>query len=168
MPMFTLGEAARHCGVPKSTISRAIKAGRLSAGRDDKGSYSIDPAELFRVYPMKSEATGAATPATEVAQGGVVHGATPILDPDATELRIRNAQLEEQINGLRAILEMERERAEREKQRAEEARQRAEEIKVERESWKAQAERLALAPPAAVTVPPAEPRRGWWPFRRSA
>jgi hypothetical protein len=136
VPMLTLGEAARHCGVPKSTISRAIKAGRLSAGRDEKGSYSIDPAELFRVYPMK--AAVAATPATESAGGGVAHDATP----DATEIRIRNAQLEEQIKGLQAIVEMERQRSEHE-------RQRAEDLKAERDKWAEQAARLALPAPRA-------------------
>jgi hypothetical protein len=134
--MLTLGEAARHCGVPKSTISRAIKAGRLSAGRDEKGSYSIDPAELFRVYPMKSEEKVAATPATGGAEGGAAHDATP----DTTEIRIRNAQLEEQIKGLQTIIEMERQRSEHE-------RQRAEDLKAERDKWAEQAARLALPAP---------------------
>jgi len=30
---FTLGEAARQCGVAKGTISKAIKTGKLSATR---------------------------------------------------------------------------------------------------------------------------------------
>jgi len=49
--MFSMGEAARQAGVSKATIHRHIKAGKLSAVRKDDGSYSIDPAELFRVYP---------------------------------------------------------------------------------------------------------------------
>jgi excisionase family DNA binding protein len=136
VPMLTLGEAARHCGVPKSTISRAIKAGRLSASRDEKGSYAIDPAELFRVYPIKAEEKVAATPATSGAEGGAAHDATP----DATEIRIRNAQLEEQIKGLQTIIEMERQRSEHE-------RQRAEDLKAERDKWAEQAARLALPSP---------------------
>ena len=51
--MFTLGEAAREVGMAKSAISRAIKTGRLSATRQEDGSYAIDPAELFRVYPLE-------------------------------------------------------------------------------------------------------------------
>ena len=50
-PMLTLGEAAREVGMAKSAISRAIKTGRISATRQEDGSYAIDPAELFRVYP---------------------------------------------------------------------------------------------------------------------
>lgn len=48
--MFTLGEAAKKVGKSKTTLTRAIDAGRLSARRKDDGSYEIDPAELFRVY----------------------------------------------------------------------------------------------------------------------
>ena len=68
----TLGEAARLTGLGKTTIARAIKAGRLSATRTDLGSYSIDAAELHRVYPLPAPATGTtvdvtgeATPNTE-------------------------------------------------------------------------------------------------------
>jgi hypothetical protein len=48
---YTLGTAARATGLSKSTIHRAIKAGRVSAGRSDTGDYAIDPAELHRVFP---------------------------------------------------------------------------------------------------------------------
>ncbi len=48
---LSLREAADEAAVSKSTILRAIRAGRLSAGRTDDGGYAIDPAELFRVYP---------------------------------------------------------------------------------------------------------------------
>jgi hypothetical protein len=69
----TLGSAAKATGVSKSTLSRAIKAGRISASRSDAGAYEIDPAELHRVFPPISEephetptmarhATGNATP----------------------------------------------------------------------------------------------------------
>jgi len=47
----TLGMAARATGLSKSTIYRAIKSGRISAGRSDTGDYAIDPAELHRVFP---------------------------------------------------------------------------------------------------------------------
>jgi excisionase family DNA binding protein len=47
---YTLGEAAKRTGLSKPTIQRAIKSGKLSALRNDDGSYSIDPAEVERVY----------------------------------------------------------------------------------------------------------------------
>jgi excisionase family DNA binding protein len=45
---FTLGEAARQCGVAKGTISKAIKTGKLSATRREDGSWKIDNGEIAR------------------------------------------------------------------------------------------------------------------------
>src|SRR5215213_11959580 len=39
----------------KTTLTHAIKAGRLSASRREDGSYEIDPAELTRVYSIRTE-----------------------------------------------------------------------------------------------------------------
>jgi hypothetical protein len=48
---FTLGTAAKACGINKSTILKAIKTGRLSGTRTDDGNWSIEPVALFRVFP---------------------------------------------------------------------------------------------------------------------
>jgi hypothetical protein len=49
---FTLGTASQATGCAKSTILRAIRAGRISAVRaDDLGQWQIEPVELFRVFP---------------------------------------------------------------------------------------------------------------------
>ena len=50
--MYSLAQAAKATGKSKPTIARAIKAGRLSATRADDGSYTIDPAELARVFSL--------------------------------------------------------------------------------------------------------------------
>lgn len=50
---FSANQAADETGKSLSTITRAIKNGKLSAQKNDDGSYSIDAAELFRVYPKK-------------------------------------------------------------------------------------------------------------------
>lgn len=50
---MSLNQAAKTCGRAKSTILEAIKSGRLSAPKDDKGRYEIDPSELHRVFPFK-------------------------------------------------------------------------------------------------------------------
>lgn len=47
---FSIGQAAIETGKPKSTISRAIKTGRLSAAKNGN-RYDIDAAELFRAFP---------------------------------------------------------------------------------------------------------------------
>ena len=53
METLTLNEAAKLCGRAKSTLSKALKSGKLSyISRDENtGAYSIDPAEVLRVYP---------------------------------------------------------------------------------------------------------------------
>jgi predicted site-specific integrase-resolvase len=48
--MYNLASAAAATGVNRSTVLRAIKAGRLSAQRDEQGGWQIDPAELHRVF----------------------------------------------------------------------------------------------------------------------
>ena len=53
---LTLGKAAKEAGISKPSLSVAIKKGKLSAHKNEKGHYEIDPAELFRVYPPKSKA----------------------------------------------------------------------------------------------------------------
>lgn len=134
MAGLSLREAAQQAGTSKSTILRAIQKGRLSASRTEDGGYSIDPAELFRVYPRKGDTV--APQRTEEQSAG--QDATP----NAT---LRNVQLEAEISTLKALLENER--------------QRAEELREERDRWAAQAERLTLAPPVKEAA-----RRRWWPF----
>jgi excisionase family DNA binding protein len=56
MKQMTLTEAAKASGKSKSTIFRAVKSGKLSATRDGE-EYRIDPAELFRVFPVEPSDT---------------------------------------------------------------------------------------------------------------
>jgi len=55
---LTLGKAAKEVGISKPSLSAAIKKGKVSAHKNEKGHYEIDPAELFRVYPPKSKSNG--------------------------------------------------------------------------------------------------------------
>jgi len=127
MTTFSLRQAAQEAGTSKSTILRAIQSGRLSATRTDDGGYSIDPAELFRVYPPKSVA---ADPEADRSAGQNAIAVAPL---NSTEMLVRHAQLEAAVSGLQAILEAERKRGE--------------ELRTERDRWAAQAERLALPAP---------------------
>jgi excisionase family DNA binding protein len=146
MAALSLREAAEQTGTSKSTIFRAIRAGRLSADRDQDGNFAIDPAELFRVYPPKSEEV-ALTRSESRVEG---QDASAF---DTVELRVRNAELEGQIKALRLLLET--------------AQKREEDLKSERDRWAAQAERLVLTAPQPVAQQQPQ-QRGWWPFRRSA
>ena len=49
---MTLNEAAKSCSKAKGTVLKAIKEGRLSAPKDARGRYEIDPSELHRVFPL--------------------------------------------------------------------------------------------------------------------
>ncbi len=51
---LTLNQAAKACGRSKSTLLDAIRSGRMSAPKDDRGRYAIDPAELHRAFPFQA------------------------------------------------------------------------------------------------------------------
>ena len=48
---YTAGQAAKAAGISKATITRALKSGKISGVKDDSGAWTIDPAELHRVFP---------------------------------------------------------------------------------------------------------------------
>ena len=48
---YSAGKAAIEVGKTKSTITKAIASGKLSAIKNASGAWEIDAAELFRVYP---------------------------------------------------------------------------------------------------------------------
>ena len=53
---YTLGQAAKATGMSKSTILRAIKGSKISATKGEaNGEWTIDPAELHRIYPPVAE-----------------------------------------------------------------------------------------------------------------
>ena len=68
--MYSLGQAARAAGKAKSTISRDVKTGRISATRNPDGSLVIDPAELHRVYPAVLHSNGGDVRAKQSGTGG--------------------------------------------------------------------------------------------------
>lgn len=53
--LLTLGQSAKATGKSKPTLSKAIKAGRLTGHKKANGEYEIEPSELFRVYPKYEE-----------------------------------------------------------------------------------------------------------------
>lgn len=52
---LTLGQAAEMCGWSKGAISKAIKSGKMSAYKKTKAGFQLDPAEVLRVFPKKTE-----------------------------------------------------------------------------------------------------------------
>jgi excisionase family DNA binding protein len=139
---LSLGQAAKIAGVGKTTLTRAIKGGRLSAERLPDGSYRIDPAELARAYELSLE-----TPATGSATSDVVHRATPARDRDETPVTpnatARLAALEAEIAGLREMLR----RADRQ----------ADDLRGERDQWRDQAQTAQR-----MLSDQRGERRSWW------
>ena len=54
---YSLSQAAEAVGMNRSSILRAIKAGKISATRDEHDQWQIEPAELHRVYPAPASTT---------------------------------------------------------------------------------------------------------------
>ena len=52
---LTLGQAAEMCGWSKGAISKAIKSGKLSVHEKTKAGFQLDPSEVLRVFPKKTE-----------------------------------------------------------------------------------------------------------------
>ena len=85
---YSLATAATACGVNKSTLLRAIQAGKVSAVKDEHGSWVIEPAEVHRVYPPVAERTDR----TEAPQQYA---------PDTQRAEL----LEQRINDLKVVVE---------------------------------------------------------------
>ena len=117
LPYFTLGEAAKQAGVSKPTLSKAIKTGRLSAERQPDGSYRIQPAELFRVYPPETHGNGLARSEFDEREtgndnrlvGDEVAGLRERLALLTVEREREREQLTDQIEDLRRRLDAEAE-----------------------------------------------------------
>lgn len=79
--MHTLRAAAKAVGRDRTTLTRAIRSGKLSASRDEvTGAWLIEPAELHRLYPP-ADVPGAA--------GGDAQARTP----DERDIMIRELQV---------------------------------------------------------------------------
>lgn len=87
--MYTLGQAAKATGKSKSTISIAIKNGKISAAPQGNGSYLIDPSELHRVYPPAPVREGSNENELDELQPPVFSNRTGELEAEAQRLRER-------------------------------------------------------------------------------
>jgi hypothetical protein len=96
---YTLGEAARAVGKSKMTISRAIAAGKISAARNPDGTYSIEPAELHRVFAH-------VTPESSLGSAALMSRETGAVTAVLRELRDRLADKDAVIDDLRRRLDL--------------------------------------------------------------
>jgi excisionase family DNA binding protein len=131
---LTIGEAAQQTGKSKSTLSRAIKQGKISASRNDDGSFSIAESELFRFYKRVWSATVEAAKNT-TNDADATPKATPEKDIEIATLRAELHAARDKIDDLK---------------------RQADEIREDRDAWKHQASRLLAAPPQQ------EQKKGFW------
>lgn len=108
--VYTLGEAAKATGKSKATISKAIKSGRVSARKDESGTFHIDPSELHRVYPPAVSSEHMETPALTHARAEI--------DGTIRELQARLEAAHERISDKDAIISDLREDRDRWRQQA--------------------------------------------------
>ncbi len=141
---YTLGQAAKAVGMSKTSILRSIKAGRISAGRDEFGQWAIEPCELHRVYPAIADDTDMGNGAGERA---VTVDATAVAEANA-----RAALSEARISDLKSMLDDVREQRDRWQQQVERLTalaitdQRKEPAPTQPQSWR----RLMRAPTGAL------------------
>jgi hypothetical protein len=133
MPLLSLRAAAERAGTSKTSLFRAVKAGRVSASRDDRGRLQIDPSELARVYPVKPQERSENAP---LEHHGMADGMAGMV-----ALQVRNADLTARVELLSRMLA---------------------DVQTERDRWAAQAERLTLAPPKEPPETPSGRFAWWW------
>lgn len=145
---YSLAEAAKASGKSKMTIQRAIKGGRMSASRNDDGSYDIDPAELHRVFAPVPE------PVNDI--GHMVRDDTA---NDVSLLRLELKVRDEKLLSLEAERERERKSLE---STIEDLRRR---LDLEADERRTTQSRLtALLTDHRPQTPSRPP---WWPFGRN-
>jgi hypothetical protein len=54
MALLSLREAERRFDVTRPTLTKALNSGKISGRKNDKGHWTIDHAELARVYAPRS------------------------------------------------------------------------------------------------------------------
>ena len=104
----SLAQAAGTAGRSRSTILRTIRAGKLSAERDElTGAWSIDMAELSRVFPVAAN-SGQDGHGNGHADDRMRPGETDTLATRLAAAEARLADAQEQISDLRHRLDEER------------------------------------------------------------
>jgi len=93
---YTLGEAAKAVGKSKATISKAIKSGKISATKNDDGSFTIEASELHRVYPP----TPSTVEGEQYSTPDSTQVNTPEKDKELIELRVKLEAANQRISDL--------------------------------------------------------------------
>ena len=115
MTKLSANRAAKEAGIAKKTLLEAISSGRLTAAKNDKGHWEIDPSELFRAYP-KTSFSESEKPQPTPKENHQKTNETSVLEVEVkmlreqivrmdTERERERAQLGDQIEALKAQAE---------------------------------------------------------------
>ena len=147
---FTASEAAREVGKSLPTITKTIQSGKLSAVGPKDGPYSIEPVELFRVWPRvagKVEETPQLRPEETPGNHNPLRGDVDLLEERLRSAHALNERLTDEVQDLRARLDAEAE---------------------ERRKLVALVAHQTNTPPSPETSSPPRRRFLWWGLSREA
>jgi|TARA_R110002124_G_scaffold48144_2_gene142401 transposase len=109
---LTLGQAAKAAKRSKGTLSKALNSGGISAEKDDKGRWQIDPSELSRwmsANPFQNGAENQYETPLETHENSALNVEVKMLreriDTMTAERDRERGQLVDQIEDLRARLD---------------------------------------------------------------
>jgi spore germination protein GerM len=129
---LSLSEASKQTGKSKSVLSKALNNGILSYVEKNDAGYKIDPAELFRIFPIKNK--------------------NSVQEAEKEQFRTHNGNIENLLKIKELVLRLEA--MEREKDFY---RQQCDKVETEKEDWKKQAQTLLLKAPEKLV----ERRKGF-------
>lgn len=144
---YTAGQAAEATGKNITTITRAIKSGKISAQKDASGAWKIDASELHRVFPLNTQ---------DLRRPQMLGDARPLQE-----------QKNSQIAALQQELATLHERVAAQSELLEERAGQILDLKEDRDRWRQQATNLLTdlgsTPRSGLKV---TSRRSWWPWRK--
>jgi excisionase family DNA binding protein len=114
---LSLSQAAKEAGVSKPTLSRWVKKGKISAERQDDGSYQIDVSELDRIRELKS-GNRSGNPDMKRSE---THNETSVLQAEIGLLRERLSDRDQRLREKDDVIEDLREDRDRWRTQAEQA-----------------------------------------------
>ena len=146
MANLSLREAVKHFDVSRPTLLKSLKNGKVSGVKDGKGQWTIDPAELTRVYqPRESDPD-------------------KVGKPFPVKLSKFDSPLSGEVEALRQQLADAEQRAAVAEAQAEERSARISDMTEERDRWRQQATGLLADLRAAheKAAPAEDSSRSWW------
>jgi excisionase family DNA binding protein len=103
--MYTLKESAEAVGMTKPAIFKAIKKGTISAEKDGRGQWLIDPSELHRVYKPVNQGENRSISSLRQETEENAHGLRQEVERLREERGRERQQLQETITDLRRRLD---------------------------------------------------------------